>query len=113
MCALASPEQLTLWRVMFEPSKAACRHQEASRESMSSMSQMTSIRQMLQQSTLEDLQQTCDPKRRFMHALATAALQQTRVSLQNDSIESCSLRASKLAGAQHLPAVETQQDGPG
>ena len=43
---------------------------------MSSMSQMTSIRQMLQQSTLEDLQQTCDPKRRFMHALATAALQQ-------------------------------------
>ena len=79
MCALASPEQLTLWRVMFEPSKAACRHQEASRESMSSMSQMTRIRQMLQQSTLEDLQQTCDPKRRFMHALATAALQQVGI----------------------------------
>ena len=37
---------------------------------------------------------------------------QTRVSLQNGSIELCTLMPSRLAGMQHLPAAEKQQDGP-
>ena len=73
---------------MFVPSKAA-HHEEASAES--SMSQMTSIRQMLQQSTLLDLEQSSDPKRRLMHALATAALQKVGKWLSEPSALACCL----------------------
>lgn len=67
-------DQLKLWQVAFEPA-----HEEdgAAVDASSGSAQMADIRQMLQQSTLDaSLQSEADPKKRFMHALAAAALRQ-------------------------------------
>lgn len=78
MCGLYPVDELVLWPIILEPWKASHEPSEATNISTARKSQMHGIQQMLQHRT-QDIPppSDTDPKRRFMHALATAALRQT------------------------------------
>ena len=77
MCGLSPADELKLWSIVLEAQQASCEQTEAAADSTSGQAQMEDIRRMLQQSSIDaSVHSDADPKRRFMHALATAALQQ-------------------------------------
>lgn len=77
MCGLFPADELKLWSIVLEPHQPSCEPTVAAAGSTSGQAQMEDIRRMLQQSSIDaSLHSDADPKRRFMHALATAALQQ-------------------------------------
>ncbi len=70
-------DELALWPITLMPLRASREPSAAAESSTTSQSQMQDIQQMLQQKTQDAcLASEADPKRRFMHALATAALRQ-------------------------------------
>ena len=78
MCGLDPADELVLWPIILETWKASPELSEATESSTAEISQMQGIQQMLQHKTQDRLSDSdTDPKRRFMHALATAALCQT------------------------------------
>lgn len=76
MCGLSPANELKLWSIVLEAQQASCEQTEAAADSTSGQAQMEDIRRMLQQSSIDaSLLSEADPKRRFIHAMATAALQ--------------------------------------
>ena len=79
LCGLHPTDQLRLWPIIVEPQKGSNEQAEGATNSTARQTQMQDIQQILQHSTQDPgLQSGADPKRRFMHALATAALRQVR-----------------------------------
>ena len=77
LCGLYPTDELALWPIILEPLRASSEMPAAAESSTTRQSQMQDIQQMLQQRTQDAcLPSEADPKRRFMHALATAALRQ-------------------------------------
>ena len=75
MSGLDPTDQLELWPILLKPLEACDGLSKAKESSAAGRTQLEDIQQMLQRNALDtSLASDADPKRRFMHALATAAL---------------------------------------